>query len=102
MKIWVLAGLMTVATVPFAAAAETDLECQLDDSRRATQMRIDAEPSGGAGAPASVARQTSAPRETAGRPPSRAADEPERAVAEGRRSGKRIPDAELIGPRGAL
>jgi hypothetical protein len=100
MKIWMLAGLFTVATVPFAAAAETDLECQLEETRRAPQMRIDAEPTGGAGAPQETARPTSAPRQTAQRTQPR--EETTRAPAEGRRNGKRIPDAELIGPRGAL
>jgi hypothetical protein len=112
MKVWMLAGLFTVATIPFAAAAETDAECQVDDTRRvAAQVRIDGGSSGGsAPAPAATtARQTSTPRpaeQMAQRTPAPEAVEPTetaRTTAQPRRrNGKRIPDAELIGPRGAL
>ncbi|MGE0743497.1 MAG: hypothetical protein AB7O98_19355 [Hyphomonadaceae bacterium] len=93
MKVWILAGLFTVATVPFAAAAEVTAECQLDESRRATQERSDVAPA----APAlpSVARPVVAQRDAV-------TETAARAGGERRRSGKRIPDAELIGPRGAL
>lgn len=92
MKVWVLAGLFTVVTAPFAAAAEDVTACQLDESRRATQERADAP----AAPPAAVARPTVVERDVAVQAP--------RATApvERRRNGKRIPDAQLIGPRGAL
>jgi hypothetical protein len=99
MKMWVLAGFFTAVTVPFAAASENAVECQVDDTRQPAQVRIDA---GGSGGSAPRARTTSAPRETPEQVAQREAQAAERAAAERRRSGKRIPDAELIGPRGAL
>lgn len=90
MKAWMWAGLFTVAMAPMAAAAENDVECQLDETRRVTQERADAAP-----APASVtgiARPAVAQRDVAEAPRA----EPRR------RTGKRIPDAELIGPRSTL
>ncbi len=98
MKVLVLTGLLTLATAPFASAAETDAECQLDENRRAPQLRIDSDTANGGAPP--TARQTSAPRDSRQQP--RVGEETARTTAEGRRSGKRIPDAELIGPRGAL
>jgi hypothetical protein len=89
MKVWILAGLFTVATAPIAAAAEDFSECQLDESRRPAAERVDAQ----AAAPAATARATVAQR---------APETTQRQPVERRRSGKRIPDAELIGPRGAL
>ena len=92
MKVWVLAGLFTMATAPMAFAAEDATECQLDDMRRAAQQEQVA--------PASpnTARPTVAERQVVDQQPM-----PPRAVAaERRRNGKRIPDAQLIGPRGAL
>jgi hypothetical protein len=91
MRVLVLAGLISAATVPFAAAAESDAECQLDDTRRANaEQRLDPTP-----APATtVARPTVAQRE--------AGDAPRVAPAERRRNGKRVPDAGLISPRGVL
>lgn len=90
MRLWILAGLFSLAAAPVAAAAEATAECQLDESRRAQQQRAEqpAQP------PASIARPTMAQRDVAAEPP--------RTLAERRRTGKRIPDAELIGPRGAL
>jgi hypothetical protein len=90
----VLAGLITAATVPFAAASENDIECQLDDTRRASaEQRLDAPQTPAA---PTVGRPTVAPRETA--------EAPRPAPAERRRSGKPriIPDATLISPRGVL
>jgi len=93
MKVWVLAGLFTVAMAPFAVAAETDVECQLDESRRTVEQRID-----GAPPPApQTARPTVAQRQV-----SQAEQLTRPTAPDRRRSGKRIPDAELIGPRGAL
>jgi hypothetical protein len=91
MKIWVLAGLFTVATAPMAYAAGDTTECQLDDARRASQQHVEAQ-----GA-ATIARPTVAERVVVDPAPA-----PARVVAERRRNGKRIPDAQLIGPRGAL
>jgi hypothetical protein len=101
MKMWVLAGFFTAVTIPLAAASEDATECQVDNARQPAQVRIDSGGSGGS-APPARARTTSAPRETPAQVAQREADEAERAAAERRRNGKRIPDAELIGPRGAL
>lgn len=91
MKVSVLAILITAATCPVAMAVEAGgLDCQVDDSRRAAEEQRAAPPP----AP-SAARPTVAQREVA--EPGAA-----RTPAERRRNGKRIPDAELIGPRGAL
>ncbi|MGQ0533311.1 MAG: hypothetical protein ACT4OF_11570 [Caulobacteraceae bacterium] len=91
MRVVVLAGLITAATVPFAAASESEVDCQLDETRRASaEQRLDAPP-----APAATtARPTVAQRE--------AAETPRPVPAERRRNGKRVPDAELISPRGVL
>ncbi len=89
MKVWILAGLFTAAMAPLASASESTLECQLDDTRRAAAPTREAPPT-----PASTARPTVAPRE--------AVEQAPRVEAQRRRNGKRIPDAELIGPRGAL
>jgi hypothetical protein len=90
MKVWVLAGLFTVAMAPVAMAGEDATECQLDETRRAAEQRA-------APTPPTAARPTVAQRDVI---------EPvmptPRAPAERRRNGKRIPDALLIGPRGAL
>jgi hypothetical protein len=91
MKIWALVGLFSVATIPFAAAAETTEECQIDDTRRAVRERVDVP---------QAAPTTAAP--TAAAVPRETAEAVTRAEPLRRRGGKRIPDAELIGPRGAL
>lgn len=87
MKVPVLAVAFTAALCPMAMASEGGADCDVDDVRRATQQSLETP------APApTVARPTVAQRDA---PPARPA--PDR-----RRNGKRIPDAELIGPRGAL
>lgn len=91
MKMWVLAGLFSVATVPAAFAVESTTECQVDDTRRVVEQRIEAPP---APAAPTIARPTVAQRDAT------LAETPR--LETRRRSGKRIPDAELIGPRGAL
>ncbi len=91
MKMWVIAGLFSAATVPAAFAVESTTECQVDDTRRAAVQQR-AEPA--APAAPTVARPTVAQREAA------PAETPR--LETRRRSGKRIPDAELIGLRGAL
>lgn len=92
MRILVLAGLFSLAALPAAYAAEATEECQLDESRRAARERLDTttltqQP---AAAPATNVAQREGAEAGARAEPIR------------RRSGKRIPDAELIGPRGAL
>jgi hypothetical protein len=100
MKVLVLAGMFTAAAIPFAGAAEAAAECQVEDARRTSHVRIDGGSAGGS-AP-TLARPTVAPREAAEEQAlQREAAEAAR-LAERRRNGKRIPDAELIGPRGAL
>ena len=103
MRLWVMAGLFTAAAIPFAGAAEASAECQVDDSRRLPHVRIDGGGPGGS-APAPVARPTANPPEdTAEQVAQREAPQAARTTsAERRRSGKHIPDAELIAPRGAL
>jgi len=90
MQVLILAGLLS-ATAPMTTGAEGALECQIEDSRRAEQTRLDA--------------PTPAPTVQATRPavtPRETAEQTARPDSQRRRSGKRIPDAELIGPRGAL
>jgi hypothetical protein len=96
MKVWVLAGLFTFATAPFAMAAEDPAECQLDEARRTAQQRVDTPPADPA---ATIARPTVAQRDTTVEPAPRASTA---GGTDRRRNGKRIPDAQLIGPRGAL
>ncbi|HYD86095.1 MAG TPA: hypothetical protein VEA80_01340 [Vitreimonas sp.] len=102
MKVLILASAFTAMSAPFAFATETDLPCQVED-RRVPQVRIDS------GAPGGSAPQATPTNRPAARAPTtetqaaeRQAAEAARSFAERRRSGKRIPDAELIGPRGAL
>lgn len=91
MRVLLLAGLITAATVPFAAAAENEIDCQSGTARRAqAEERLDQAPP----SPAAVARPNAVQRE--------AAETQRPAVPERRRSGKPIPDAQLIQPRGAL
>ncbi len=90
MKAWMLAGLFTLATVSMASAAESTEACQVDDVRRAAQER--AETPSVPPSVAAIARPTVAQRDVT---------EPARAEPR-RRTGKRIPDAELIGPRSTL
>ncbi|MBL8548275.1 MAG: hypothetical protein JNL81_17575 [Hyphomonadaceae bacterium] len=92
MRVLVLAGLMTAATVSFAAAEESVIDCQFTDvSRAQADQRLDQPPA----APTPTARPVIVQRE--------AAEAPRPATAaERRRSGKPIPDAQLIQPRGAL
>lgn len=92
MRVLVLAGLITAVTVPFAAASENEIDCQVTDTRRApAEQRLDQAPPSPA---TTIARPTVAQRE--------AADTPRPAVGERRRGGKPVPDAQLIQPRGTL
>lgn len=90
MRVWILAGFFSAAMAPVAAATEIVADCQLEETRRSTAERVETTPP-----PASVARPVAAQREVV-------AEAVVRAKPERRRNGKRIPDAELIGPRGAL
>lgn len=94
MRVLLLAGLITAATAPFAAAsaAENDIDCQATTRRAAAEQRLDQAPP--SSPTAAIARPNVVQREAA-------ADAP-RPPAERRRSGKPIPDAQLIQPRGAL
>lgn len=99
MKLWIFAGLFTIMSAPVAAAAESTIACDVDDTQRSVQQRVDASPAAPNVTDASKQRGAGvvAPRgETAS--PTIARTEPQR-----RRSvTRRIPDAELIGGRGAL
>lgn len=103
MKVWVLAGLFTLATAPAAFALDvgSDAECQVDDMRRQMDQVITDPESGSAPSAiptvAPIVRPPSTQRQVAA-----AAAPADRAPTTRRRSGKRIPDAQLIGPRGAL
>mgnify|MGYP001326760224 CR=1 FL=1 len=93
MRVLVLAGLFTAVTAPMAMASETTIDCQLDDTRRAAaEQRLDAPPPPAPGAPP-AARPAIAQAQSADTP---------RPPSERRRNGKRVPDAELISPRGVL
>lgn len=91
MKILVLAGVLAAVAFPTAAAAEVTSPCQAEDARSAFAADR-AEPTV-APAPPPAARQTATQRE---------ASEARAETNNRRRSGRRVPDAELIGPRGAL
>ena len=74
MRVLVLAGLITVATVPFAAASENDVECQMDDTRRAAaQQRIESRRPRADSSRAPPSRSVKLPRRHARQPPSGAA-----------------------------
>lgn len=88
MKVLILAGLLSAAAIPMAAAVENTTECQVDDARRTAQQRAETPAAPRAVRPTAVHRAEAA--------------QDARAASERRRSGKRIPDAELIGPRGSL
>lgn len=91
MKSVLAVGVLAFIAWPSVAAAEAVAPCQADDARAAHASTERVEPTAAA-APSISARQAAAQRETA----------ETRADATRRRSGKRVPDAELIGPRGAL
>lgn len=96
MNVLFLATALIAVSAPCVANAQTDIE------RRT--VRIESDSQSGGGGVATTPRTTSAtpsPAATAAAA-EREAAEATRPVAERRRGGKRIPDAELIGPRGAL
>jgi hypothetical protein len=91
MKAILIAGVFSALTCGAAAAAEPDPECQIDETRRqARGERVATNPP----PPRAVTRPNDAARTFA--------DADTQPVTPRRRSGKTIPDAELIGRRGAL
>lgn len=90
MKILVLAGALAAVAFPTAAAADVTTPCQSEDVRGA--LTPDRAETTVAPAAPQAARQVTAQRDAG----------EARAETPRRRSGKRVPDAELIGPRGAL
>jgi hypothetical protein len=96
MKLWILAGLTMLASASSAFANEIvdDSACRADTT--AQEARGDVP--GGA-----TSVQTPSTQRRAVAPPQRDANAaPVHADTARRRSGKPIPDAELIAPRGAL
>jgi hypothetical protein len=97
MKAWILAGVITVVTAPAAFAGEDLTECQLDEQRREATQRTEDVDAIDTAEVANVARPTVAQREVVVPAPA-----PRPGGTDRRRNGKPIPDAQLIGPRGAL
>lgn len=90
MKAWILAGVAT-AVFPLSAYAErTDHagDCQIGSTRQQTCIDAAIQPPAPQSAPPPAAQHAEA--------------QVAHPITQRRRSGKRIPDAELIGPRGAL
>jgi hypothetical protein len=101
MKLWALAGLFTIAFVPWAHASEAAIECGLQTPqllREATIVGVDA--------PAQVTRKAARParEEASANPSGAAASRPSQQNEQRRRGGslRRIPDAMLIDGRGVL
>jgi hypothetical protein len=99
MKLWILAGLFTALWAPLAAAETTTVNCDVDDTQRSVQQRVDAAP-----APAAPARTVRGGASSSGgqRGEVAVAPTPRNEAARRRGVSRRIPDAELIGGRGAL
>ncbi|MFT3727195.1 MAG: hypothetical protein QM759_05165 [Terricaulis sp.] len=99
MKVWILAVILTLVPVSTAFAAEVgdDTACQADTTRQ--DLRVDTQQTQQAAPPVAPAPATH-PVATVQRDASAAA--PVHADASRRRSGKPVPDSELIAPRGAL
>jgi len=99
MKVWILAAIATLASATSAFAAEIgdDAACQADTTRQ--DLRGDVQPSQQSGAPASPAPATR-PVVTVQR--DQATGPTIHADGSRRRSGKPVPDSELIAPHGAL
>ena len=97
MKTWLLACVMVLAPLSTAFAAEVgdDTACRADTTRQ--DLRLEAQQ-----APQTQAPGTPTPRPVATVQREASAAAPIHAAASRRRSGKPIPDAELIAPRGAL
>jgi hypothetical protein len=103
MKLWVLAGLFTVAMIPLAQASETAIECGLETPqllRDVTVASVDTQtPVANKGA-----RPARAESANAAAPPANVAPRPAQPADQRRRGGslRRIPDAMLIDGRGVL
>lgn len=91
MRAWGLAGLFLILGAPAAAASGGEEACQLDEQRRRTEQAAPPAP-----------RSPDPERSALGAPRAANAEQGARAPTLRRRSVRRIPDAELIGPRGAL
>jgi hypothetical protein len=89
MRVLALASLIAVCATP-AFGSENTKACQLDETRRREPELTAPQP-----APTQAEARAAAPR-AAEAPPERVEPAPRR------RGGRRIPDAELIGPRGVL
>jgi hypothetical protein len=94
MNVLFLATALVAIGAPCIANAQTEID-------RRGQVRIESDSPGG-GSSATTPRQTPATPTPPASATERESDSAARTVAERRRGGKRIPDAELIGPRGAL
>ena len=93
MKVWVFALGFSAALLPNianAGATPDARDCQTGNARRGECITSSTQP---------VAPQVTTTRQVTRMPPP---PQTARNDAQRRRSGKRIPDAELIGPRGAL
>lgn len=109
MKLWVLVGLITTAAIPAAYASDTGATCDADDTRAVLTLTA-AETPAQVGRPAAqISRETADSAGAASAPAAPGAPNtaPQAAASDQstrRRGGsrKRIPDAMLIGPRGAL
>lgn len=101
MKVLILASAFTALSAPLAFASGTELPREAED-RRAPQVRIDSGSPGGSAPQTAQTNRSTARAQAEAQAAERDAADEARTFAERRRSGKRIPDAELIGPRGAL
>lgn len=87
MRVLLLAGLLSGVLAPSAFAIGDSKACQIDETRRGAE---------------SAASPTPAEARQAAAPPRAVPAEPARTLPPRRRGGRRIPDSELIGSRGAL
>lgn len=85
-------GVLAIIAWPSVASADEVSPCQAEEPRAAISSTERVEPTAVAAPSVVTLRQAGTQRETA----------EARTDATRRRSGKRVPDAELIGPRGAL
>lgn len=103
MRLWVLAGLFTLAAIPMAQASESAIECGLETPQLLRDVTLTAVET-----PAPVSRKGARPvrEETANAAPPAANATPRQAPQndQRRRGGslRRIPDAMLIDGRGVL
>jgi hypothetical protein len=94
MKVWILASLLSAAVTPLPAAAQQQRadDCQVGNSRQQSCIDASVQPPAPQTATVRPVQRYTLPTATTVHPQD----------STRRRSGKRIPDAELIGPRGAL